>query len=192
MGHRRDEGNLPTHSLGAVLHLDREVQPKPVSESLDASPAGNSARLKRPVDDFPALEVWIEPCLARQVAGAAPDFRAVADDIEAQHPSRSARRLQEAQQGAQGRRLPRTIRPEETEDFALPHRQRKLPNANTASVVFREGGCFNHVHRGVRGSHRHRANAFSSKHIVCGRILCSQTISAVGESSRESSRLWIA
>jgi hypothetical protein len=83
-------------------------------------------------------EVVIKTDRVRQIADAALDRERLARRIEAEHAHFAAGDFRQAEQHQDGRRLARTVGPEETENLPAPDGERYVVDGDRRAVVFGE------------------------------------------------------
>ena len=118
-----DDADLLAHAARVVAHRPSQRGRRHLQALGDGSPPDGRTPIEptKVVEDGFAAHRVVEGDAPGQVADARADGEAVADDVQAQHAGRAARRVEVAEQEPDHRALARTVRSEEAEDLARPH-----------------------------------------------------------------------
>src|SRR5256886_11142318 len=124
---------------GRVLaELAAGVELETVDQLPEVRMVNATAQVGEVLEDLAARQIRIEGRLAGHVADETLDFQRLLPAIEPRDLRRAGVAVQQGHQQADGRRLPRTVGPEEAEDIALLDLERDLGDAALATVALAE------------------------------------------------------
>src|SRR5262249_53445085 len=111
---------------------------KPLGKLVELGINGLPAKAAKENNELPAGHVLVKPQLAWQVSDMPPRCRAVAPAIMPGNRRAACRGPQEAKQQAQGRGLPRSVRPQQAKNLTGTDAQGQIVQGSETPVILGE------------------------------------------------------
>src|SRR2546430_14870939 len=152
-----DQHHLALVSGRVLAELATGIELETVDKLLEVGVIDTTTQMGEVLEGLPTRQIGIESGLTGHVADEALDLQRLLPAIEPGDFRSASVGVQKGHQQTDGRRLPRTVRPEEAEDIALLDLERDFGDAALATVTLAEFFDFDdggHVYAGTVSDRR--------------------------------------